>query len=55
MRGRSGLKDRVPAKQSLRLIRRIVNDVLVALDGEFSEIYADGGRPPAPPEITTLV
>jgi hypothetical protein len=44
MRGRSGLEDRVPAKQPLCLIRRIVNDVLVALDGEFSKIYADGGR-----------
>jgi hypothetical protein len=37
MRGSSGLEDRVPAKQPLRLIRRIVNDVPVALDGEFSE------------------
>jgi transposase len=40
----------VPAKHPLRLIRRIVNEVLVALDSEFTKIYADGGRPSIPPE-----
>ena len=44
------LEDRVPAKHPLRMIRRIVNDVLVALDGEFAKIYADSGRPSIPPE-----
>ena len=44
------LEDRVPAKHPLRVIRRIVNDVLVALDGEFTKIYADSGRPSIPPE-----
>ena len=44
------LEDRVPAKHPLRLIRRIVNEVLVALDGEFAKIYADSGRPSIPPE-----
>ena len=39
------LEDRVPAKHPLRLIRGIVNDVLVALDPEFAKIYAAGGRP----------
>lgn len=34
------LEDRVPAKHLLRAIRRIVNDVLTALDGD----YADSGR-----------
>ena len=34
----------------LRVIRRVVNEVLVALDGEFSKIYADSGRPSIPPE-----
>ena len=29
------LEDRVPAKHPLRVIRRIVNDVLIALDAEF--------------------
>ena len=44
------LEDRVPAKHPLRLIRRIVNEVLVALDGEFAKIYAASGRPSIPPE-----
>jgi transposase len=44
------LDDRVPTKHPLRVIRRIVNDVLVALDGEFAKIYADSGRPSIPPE-----
>jgi hypothetical protein len=33
------LEDRVPAKHPLRLIRRIVNEVLVALDCEFTKLY----------------
>jgi transposase len=44
------LEDRVPAKHPLRVIWRIVNDVLAALDGEFAKIYADSGRPSIPPE-----
>jgi transposase len=44
------LEDRVPAGHPLRLIRRIVNEVLAALDGEFTELYADGGRPSIAPE-----
>jgi transposase len=44
------LEDRVPANHPLRLIRRIVNDVPVALDGDFAKIYADSGRPSIPPE-----
>ena len=44
------LEDRVPARHPLRVIRRIVNDVLAALDGEFAKIYADSGRPSIPPE-----
>src|SRR5262245_24180170 len=44
------LEDRVPATHPLRVIRRIVNDVLAALDGEFAKIYADRGRPSIPPE-----
>ena len=43
------LEDRVPARHPLRVIRRI-NEVLVALDGEFAKIYADGGRPSIAPE-----
>ena len=44
------LEDRVPARHPLRLIRGIVNDVLVALDGEFARMYAASGRPSIPPE-----
>ena len=44
------LEDRVPAKHPLRVIRRIVNDVLIALDGEFEKVYATTGRPSIPPE-----
>ena len=39
------LEERVPAKHPLRVIRRIVNDVLAALDAEFEALYAAGGRP----------
>jgi transposase len=44
------LEDRVPAKHALRVIRRIVNDVLIALDAEFERIYAATGRPSIAPE-----
>jgi len=32
------------------VIRRILNDLLAMLDGEFAEIYAESGRPSIPPE-----
>src|SRR5882724_13245178 len=44
------LGDRVPVKHPLRVIRRIVNDVLIALDVEFEKIYAATGRPSIAPE-----
>src|SRR3979411_1224779 len=44
------LEARVPAKHPLRVIRRIVNDVLIALDAEFEKIYAATGRPSIAPE-----
>jgi transposase len=44
------LEERVPPKHPLRLIRRIVNDVLAALDGEFTKLYAAEGRPSIAPE-----
>jgi len=44
------LEERVPRNHPLRLIRRIVNEVLVALDGEFSELHASEGRPSIAPE-----
>src|SRR3954468_16246457 len=44
------LEDRVPTKHPLRVIRRLVNDVLRALDAEFERIYAATGRPSIAPE-----
>src|ERR1700757_4312099 len=44
------LEQRVPESHPLRLIRRIVNEVLLALDGEFAKIYGDSGRPSIAPE-----
>ena len=43
-------EERVPQSHPLRLIRRIVNDVLSQLDGEFAKLYADDGRPSIAPE-----
>ena len=39
------LEERVPKNHPLRLIRRIVNEMLAALDREFAELYAEEGRP----------
>src|ERR1700704_6182917 len=44
------LEERVPKNHPLRLIRRIVNEVLAALDREFAELYAEEGRPSIAPE-----
>jgi transposase len=44
------LEERVPKNHPLRLIRRIVNEVLAALDREFAELYAAQGRPSIAPE-----
>jgi transposase len=44
------IEARVPAEHPLRLIRRIVNDVLVALDAEFERLYEPTGRESIPPE-----
>jgi len=41
---------RIPAGHPLRLIRRIVNDVLVSLDSEFAALYEPTGRESIPPE-----
>ena len=43
------LEKRVPGKHPLRLVRSVVNEVLAALDSDFSRAYADGGRPSIPP------
>jgi hypothetical protein len=38
------IEERVPKNLPLRLIRRLVNEVLAQLDGEFAKLYADDGR-----------
>jgi hypothetical protein len=48
------LEKRVPAKHPLRLVRSVlvrsvVNEVLAAVDSDFSKAYADSGRPSIPP------
>ena len=37
------IEDRIPATHPLRAIRALVNEVLAALDGEFSALYAASG------------
>jgi len=44
------LEDRVPAGHPLRVIRRIVNEVLAVLNAEFAQLYAATGRPSIAPE-----
>ena len=44
------IEERVPPNHPLRLIRRIVNEVLAALDSEFAKLYAEDGRPSIAPE-----
>ena len=44
------IEERVPQNHLLRLIRRIVNEVLAELDGEFARLYAEDGRPSIAPE-----
>ena len=44
------LEERVPAKHPLRVIREVVNEVLAALDAEFSAMYSALGRPSIAPE-----
>src|SRR3981189_3174427 len=44
------LEQRVPAKHPLRLVRGVVNEVLAALDGDFSKAYAQSGRRSVAPE-----
>lgn len=43
-------EQRVPADHPLRLIRTLVDGVLVELSPEFSRLYAKTGRPSVPPE-----
>ena len=44
------LEQRVPARHPLRVIKGIVDDVLVALDAEFAKLYEGTGRQSIAPE-----
>lgn len=44
------LESRVPAKHPLRLIKAIVDDVLLSLDAEFDRLYEGTGRQSIAPE-----
>jgi transposase len=44
------LEQRVPEKHPLRVIKAIVDDVLVSLDGEFERLYEGTGRHSIAPE-----
>ena len=43
-------EDLIPADHPIRKIRRIVDEVLAELDGEFDAMYSRIGRPSIPPE-----
>jgi transposase len=44
------IEARIPANHPVRPIRRIVNEVLTGLDGEFAAMYSGIGRPSIAPE-----
>ena len=44
------IEERILPTHPLRAIRELVNEVLAALDREFSELYAESGRPSIAPE-----
>src|SRR6201988_4164020 len=44
------LEKRVPAKHPLRLIKSIVDEVLLSLDGDFARLYEGPGRQSIAPE-----
>lgn len=44
------IETRVPKDHPLRLIRKIVNEALLALNKKFEALYAGEGRPSIPPE-----
>lgn len=43
-------EQRVPKDHPLRPIREMVNEALAKLDKDFSELYAESGKPSIPPE-----
>jgi hypothetical protein len=44
-----GHEARIPTNHPIRTIRRIVNEVLTGLDGEFAAMYSGMGRPSIAP------
>jgi transposase len=60
MRGRDRRRDglfsyvrpesRIPSNHPLRLIRRVADEALTALDAQFAVLYSENGRPSIPPE-----
>lgn len=64
MRGRSksqvsvvcllNLEDAIPATHPIRKVKRLADEVLRGLEGVFSGMYADTGRPSIPPERLLL-
>lgn len=48
------LEDAIPAAHPIRKIKRLADEVLHSLDGVFSKMYADTGRPSIPPERLLL-
>ena len=43
-------ESRIPKNHPLRVIRRLADEALDALDEEFAALYAENGRPSIPPE-----
>lgn len=48
------LEDAIPATHPIRKVKRLADEVLHGLDGVFSKMYADTGRPSIPPERLLL-
>lgn len=44
----------MPVEHPIRVIKRLLNDVLAEIDGRFDEMYAANGRPSIPPERLLL-
>jgi transposase len=43
-------EDLIPAAHPIRRIRRVIDEVLAGMDGEFDAMYSGIGRPSVPPE-----
>jgi transposase len=43
-------ESRIPEKHPLRVIRKLADEALAALDDQFAALYSENGRPSIPPE-----